>query len=238
MIDDHTHVKRHMKGRRKKTTTTKTTMMMTTPLPSSRTLIDALFTQISIISPSQGLSDPSGSDWKPLDGFAPKDRQLLITLHCVWPKDFLPALDLLDRRLVTSFEVEGRTALYYVRSTQISRARYHGASATATSSSHYEVRSSAWNCSCPAFAFAAFGQVSLDGHLDCVPNEPIVHEGGVAHHRTSFGGYTLGEEVAPVCKHLLACFLAERCEKIFGPYVERRQTSVEEMAAWAAGWGD
>lgn len=41
------------------------------------------------------------------------------------------------------------------------------------------------------------------------------------------------EEEGVVCKHLLACVLAER----IGGYVEEREVVREEMAGWAAGWG-
>ena len=44
-----------------------------------------------------------------------------------------------------------------------------------------------------------------------------------------------GEEV-PLCKHLLACVLAERWEMVRG-MVGEREVGREEMAGWAAGWG-
>lgn len=53
-----------------------------------------------------------------------------------------------------------------------------------------------------------------------------------------FGGVTLGEGMPPLCKHLLACVLAERCKGVFGECVEERRVSVETAAGWAAGWGD
>lgn len=54
-----------------------------------------------------------------------------------------------------------------------------------------------------------------------------------------FGGMSLGEDgVPPVCKHLLACVLVDRCKGLFGACVEERRVSVEEAAGWAAGWGD
>lgn len=51
-----------------------------------------------------------------------------------------------------------------------------------------------------------------------------------------FGGLAKGED-APVCKHLLACVLVERCAA-FKHFVVEREISGEEMAGWAAGWGD
>ena len=40
----------------------------------------------------------------------------------------------------------------------------------------------------------------------------------------------------PLCKHLLACLLAERWE-VMGGFFEERKVGREEMAGWAAGWG-
>ena len=52
----------------------------------------------------------------------------------------------------------------------------------------------------------------------------------------TFGGLTRGSDM-PVCKHLLACVLVERCE-IFQHLAVEQEVSVEELAGWAAGWGD
>ena len=52
----------------------------------------------------------------------------------------------------------------------------------------------------------------------------------------SFGGLTLGSDM-PVCKHLLACVLVKYCS-IFSSFVEERDVSIDELAGWAAGWGD
>jgi hypothetical protein len=52
-----------------------------------------------------------------------------------------------------------------------------------------------------------------------------------------FGGVSLGAEMPPVCKHLLACVLAEKCKGVFGECVEERKVGVELAAGWAAGWG-
>lgn len=53
-----------------------------------------------------------------------------------------------------------------------------------------------------------------------------------------WGGLMLqgsGEEV-PICKHLLACLLAEWWNVAEG-MVEERVVGRGEMAGWAAGWG-
>ncbi|KAI9692638.1 MAG: hypothetical protein M1820_009515 [Bogoriella megaspora] len=50
-----------------------------------------------------------------------------------------------------------------------------------------------------------------------------------------FGGLGRGMD-APVCKHLLACLLGERC-LLFRGFVQEKEVSVEEAMGWAAGWG-
>lgn len=125
-----------------------------------------------------------------------------------------------------------RHSIYYVRSAQqtTSNSRFRDPMASTT---HYEVRTSSWSCSCPAFTFSAF------------PAKPSDYEGeeaddsGAAEEEEQewvVGGLSLGQDV-PMCKHLLACVLAER-GGMFGGYVKTREVSVEELAGWAAGWGD
>ena len=125
-----------------------------------------------------------------------------------------------------------KDAVYYVRSAQqqTSNSRFRDPVA---STSHYEVRTSSWSCSCPAFTFSAF------------PAKPLDHEGeedgdaviaGEEEEDWMVGGLSLGQDV-PMCKHLLACVLAER-GGMFGGYVKTKEVSVEELAGWAAGWGD
>ena len=125
-----------------------------------------------------------------------------------------------------------KNAIYYVRSAQqqTSNSRFRDPVA---STSHYEVRTSGWSCSCPAFTFSAF------------PAKPLSHEGKEDGDAVTaeeeeedwmVGGLSLGQDV-PMCKHLLACVLAER-GGMFGGYVKTKEVSVEELAGWAAGWGD
>jgi hypothetical protein len=124
-------------------------------------------------------------------------------------------------------------AIYYVRSAQqtTSNSRFRDPVASST---HYEVRTSSWSCSCPAFVFSAFPPAKTienegDGDGD---GQAVIEEG----EEWKVGGLSLGEDV-PMCKHLLACVLAER-GGLFGGYVNTREVSVEELAGWAAGWGD
>lgn len=53
-----------------------------------------------------------------------------------------------------------------------------------------------------------------------------------------WGGLMLGEREGevPLCKHLLACALAERW-RVAAEMIEERMVGSEEMAGWGAGWG-
>jgi hypothetical protein len=129
---------------------------------------------------------------------------------------------------------EYKNSIYYVRSAQQSSAHSRFRDPVA-STTHYEVRTSPWSCSCPAFIFSAFPvKTSEDqGEDDADDHDVTVEEEG---EEWMVGGLSLGKDV-PMCKHLLACVLAER-GGLFGGYVKTREVSVEELAGWAAGWGD
>ena len=147
-----------------------------------------------------------------------------------WPRGAVPCGPELARG---SALIDAGPYVYYVRSAQRRTSRY-GTSIDATSS--YEVRLRAWNCSCPAFAFAAFpaSVVGMEGQGEAMLNEEQERDTGAG---WKFGGVGLGGGTPPVCKHLLACVLGEWCE-LFKGFIEERDVSVEEAAGWAAGWGD
>ena len=218
---------------------------MTTPhLPTPRAFITSLFKQLKALSNTPA-NHPSSSSFI---SSVPALRNLFLTLRGLGPQDVLPALDLLDRSLVTRFLIEparhasvsndpggeiGRDNLiYYVRSAQTTRSsRYQSAAAIGGLS--YEVRLRAWNCSCPAFTFSALngvgtekdeGMGSVDGGAPKTEGEWI------------FGGLLLEEDGIPICKHLLSCVLIEKCG-LFADCVEEKAVTREEFAGWAAGWG-
>ncbi|KAG9660581.1 hypothetical protein KCU95_g19626, partial [Aureobasidium melanogenum] len=124
-----------------------------------------------------------------------------------------------------------RNAVYYVRSAQqtSSYSRFRDPVAAST---HYEVRTSSWSCSCPAFAFSAF---PANPPTDEEDGDDETATGEDKEQQWIVGGLSLGKDV-PMCKHLLACVLAER-GGLFEGYVKTRKVSVEELAGWAAGWG-
>lgn len=167
-------------------------------------------------------------------------KPFLLTLHSLFPSELLPALDILDRRLITRFVIDRSISpageqpriavgeeqnqdeafVYYVRSS------YQPRRAHSKAIMSYEVRTKASNCSCPAFAFAAFGYEGGEEVTD--PTCQRTRDEG------RLGGLMLGDQV-PVCKHLLACILAERCVGL-EDCLEKRKVGREEMAGWAAGW--
>lgn len=208
-------------------------------LPGPRQFLDSLFAQLPRESTNQQEEVPSIPASCRLKALAGQDRRLFVTLHCLFPNELLPALDLLDRQRVTKLVAaehpHGRegVSVYYVRSAQApSRSRYQ----SAAGGQHYEVRLHAWNCSCPAFTFAAFGNTSSDVNISLSEE---ASGGSGESHECGFGGLRLGEEdTLPMCKHLMACFLVETCEDLLGNYIIKNTVSKEELAAWAAGWGE
>lgn len=224
-------------------------------LPSSRALLTSLIASIG--KPAR---DTEHTTSNPLSDGNEETRSLILTLHTLFPNELLPALDLLDRGLVTRFKLHGeqtlesedtpyeethdefstsgresqvikQNATYYVRSAQQAaanaRSKYR-----VDNPIYYEVHLNAWSCSCPAFAFAAFPAALSD-------DQPAISEDKGDHgtdHGWRFGGVTRGRD-APVCKHLLACVLIAHSD-MFGSLMDEREVSAEEVAGWAAGWGD
>jgi hypothetical protein len=149
-------------------------------------------------------------------------RNILLTLHVLFPSQFLPALDILDRRLITRLvqqsSLDDQTssrpprspypALYLVGSAashqSSSTSRFHDVIAP----QFYEVRLLAWNCSCPAFAFAAFPP----GVEDSVAVRDDEYAEWLASEDDELGQLLRrpARDSLPVCKHLLACVLVER----------------------------
>lgn len=232
-------------------------------LPNPRAILTDLLSQLS------QTINLTNTSINPLKDAPSSTKNILLTFHVLYPNEFLSALDLLDRHLLTQFVVRTenldqqresaaepttvniasvendnvasmaitgsqkpprKTSLYFVRSAQ--QPRNSGTGRTYDPlATHYEVRPAAWNCSCPALAFAAFpASVGIDdGKVDL--QEEIKNEG------LGFGGLSRTNGIPPACKHLLACVLAEQCD-MFKGFVEQREISAEELAGWCAGWGD
>jgi hypothetical protein len=175
-------------------------------------------------------------------------KSALLTLHFLFPHELLPALDLLDRQLITRLVVSGsledkqKNEVYYIQSASATSSRpskssrHHTATTTA-----YEVRLAAWNCSCPAFAYSAFGkelQTSLNSDEDAIISrgQEGVDGGDV---RPRLGGVlTQADAGIPICKHILAAFLGAAAPVMFAHRVCMKEVDEAEAAGWAGGWGD
>ncbi|MCJ1410436.1 hypothetical protein MMC19_004521 [Ptychographa xylographoides] len=225
-------------------------------LPASRFLLTSLFSSL----PSSPFDLSENPQSNPLINVSTSTKSLLLTLHCLFPNVLLPALDLLDRGLVKRLVLppvsESSTlnaitvipaaqkstiapgvptkhqvvSVYYVRSAQ--NVRYHSRHQVTTSSTtSYEVRLDAWNCTCAAFTFAAFSVLGRDDRRGT--NVAV----GEDKERGWFGGLADIEEEIPICKHLLACILIERCG-LLRCFIEEVFVSRDEAAGWVAGWAD
>ena len=169
-------------------------------LPSTRALISSILSQLSVIPAA------------PADAASPlpqSTHSLLITLNLLLPSHLVPALNLLDRKLITRLPV--RFCTYYV--------------ASQSSDLYYEVRPGiAWNCTCSAFTFATFNAIDPDEH----PGD-----------RTAEGIWGGSSATAPICAHLLACVLAEYGGPVFSALVREEDGAEDvEVRAGLAAMGD
>jgi len=168
--------------------------------------------------------------------FSTNLKPLMLTLHCLFPNDLLPALDILDRKLVRRVRVDTRnTDIFLVISASIPPS-LPGTSTSTMQEKGYEVRLRAWNCSCPTFALSAYRDSQSPASAKNQSSTTTEGE----HVAYSFGG-TLARGTArfapPVCKHILACILYARCPDLFGGGDSTFVVSMEELAGWCAGWG-
>ncbi|KAF7517815.1 hypothetical protein PCG10_000827 [Penicillium crustosum] len=164
-------------------------------------------------------------------------KPLMLTLHCLFPNDFLPALDILDRKLVRRIVRSDQSATSLEKPQDIFIVISASAPPSLPGSSvsqekGYEVRLSAWNCSCPTFTLSAYRDSQIPANHSTNELNQLAY---------SFGG-TLACGTArvspPTCKHILACILYTRCPELFGVDGDGKFTvSKEEMAGWCAGWG-
>jgi hypothetical protein len=156
----------------------------------------------------------------------------------MYPTTLLPALDLLDRRLVTRLLPQTsepsikkwNSNFYLVRSTAQTGGRFKDMLAEKA----YEVRTAGMWCSCPGWAVASF-PADL-GNDEYIRNED---ESIDENEEDNIIGPLLtskGREQLGMCKHLLACLLVERVACLAN-YAEEKEVSLEELAGWAAGWG-
>ncbi len=110
------------------------------------------------------------------------------------------------------------------------------------SGTYYEVNLEAWNCTCPAFNYSAFGRV-FDYNADEVNDaeDGAAAEADLEHEPADwqFGGTLTKEGTgAPICKHILAAVLGKALPGLFKDGVGRKEVTAVEAAGWGGGWGD
>lgn len=246
---------------------------MESSLPAPRSLLTSLISTLTsqpsstrdqqpiqpAASASRSRNTGEARPTNPLASLPSSSRTLLTTLHVIYPSLLLPALDLLDRGLVTRILVQSPpdtqsideaeqarqdaklSTFHLVRSAQqpARRGRKPGTD-DGGGGPTYVVRTQAWNCDCAAFAFNAFPVESspMTYQVDSAEDDSDDTAGqGVG--RWEFGALSLdGRERedggvgpgTPCCKHLLASVLAERWGDVLGKYVQERRVSREEAA--------
>jgi hypothetical protein len=213
-------------------------------LPSTRELLSGLISQLAAVEPTvqpslEGTAGAPGGGAL-LTNLPPHERQLLLTLHCLLPSTLLPALDLLDRGLVTRYTLASESPkpdqdtkpnatgtakqrVYYVRSSpKTSGGITSSKFSTSATSRCYEVRTRAWNCTCASFAFAACN----------APQNSSSHSKDSSAEMSLWGALSLGDAAPPVCKHLVACVLVEQC-RLFERFVVEETVDRNRMAELA-----
>jgi hypothetical protein len=231
--------------------------------PNSCNIITSIISSLSTARPpQQAKGQPLTSLLSQLSETDTKHaRSLMLTLHFLFPHDLLPALDLLDRKLVTCLQV--REPPVASQDPTINKARslvsetYYVQSASAVTSklprstkfrntfnpsdTCYEVHLDSWSCSCPGFAYSAFGGFDVgeeevdapESVEDNFEDDHVLEEGWV------FGG-SLTRNASPVaiCKHILAVSIGKAAPNLFSDGVDIKAVSCVEIAGWAGGWGD
>ena len=244
---------------------------MSTILPHPYVFVTSMISQLAKIDSTRAGTIQSLSTLRRQD--LKSAKPIFTTLHFLFPHELLPALDLLDRKLVTqlmitrSAESDQGTAVPpvpadsttpAVATQQPSLEIFYVQSASATASSsktntryrrvynptgtYYEVRLDAWNCTCPAFAYSAFGGALDLGHDQAGAEDGCDRmESEMNGNRPEwrFGGtITRDGTGVPICKHILAAMLGKALPDLFGYGVEQKEITAVEAAGWGGGWGD
>lgn len=205
-------------------------------LPSHREVFTALINALCASSnPTLPPASIEPQERVTLQGaIPPSRRQFLLTLHVVFPLLLLPALDLLDRNLITCLTVDSGADNTSPKPSKV----YHVKSLAATLPPRkkklqedltYIVRLEAWNCTCVGFALDAYG-AAAGSHSDASASKggPLGGFGGLGRDGLAGGD-------VPCCKHLLACLLVENWPAVIHNRVEDRLITAEELAGIIAG---
>lgn len=155
-------------------------------MPPTIHFLNRLLTQLSNIQPQTSTGDDQSPPLAriPASQQQPGLKPLILTLHCLFPNELLPALDILDRGLVKRLATAGSPTSSGDNTTPdihiphddhnqetgttsetppdevffVTSVSSSAAVSTADRQDQksYEVRLRAWNCTCPAFALLAF----------------------------------------------------------------------------------
>lgn len=131
-------------------------------------------------------------------------RPLLLTLHCLFSAELLPALDILDRGAVRRYR-----GCIGACSTTVAAAAAAAASSSARSSTTNHPPSSTGHEQIYLVACSASSRAAATDYVVCLR---VWHCSCAAF---AAAVWAVGAEV-PVCKHLLACLLGTRCPGLFG----------------------
>ncbi|KAI5864057.1 hypothetical protein GGS23DRAFT_619860 [Durotheca rogersii] len=233
-------------------------------VPSPREFTTSVIDALASVCGSGSSTSAGAGAGNPLQRVPAACRPLLTTLYALYPLTLLPALDLLDRRLATRVVVVGAGAdadadaarppcFYIVRSALPPSRRRPRHPPAAAGGPRYVVRPDAWNCTCAAFAFAAFPRRAPSPYVIEDPGlrmgcgagvEPDEEEEREEEGTWQFGALSSDgrpgrgprDAAVPCCKHLLACVLAERCG-LGAPasgLVPERRVAPDEAAGWVA----
>lgn len=238
---------------------------METSPPTHYVLLSSLLNSLSASLSGQEVAASPQNQSNPFQQLTTSSRPLLFTLHVLYPTVLLPALDLLDRRLVERLipqnasrqdDPQGdfhgnihhnpqsreplsrklRGNFFLVKSTALSGGRFKDMLVEKM----YEVRTASMWCSCPAWAVTSFSaEFELDAQGDIDGKErDITNDDNNDDNDDDIGPLLTnkGKEHLGMCKHLLACLLVERVACLAN-YAQNRSVSIEEFAGWAIGGG-
>ena len=190
-------------------------------LPSLRQVLTGLVNDVQPVR-QDGHGDGTSSISVTIESLPQSTHTALLALHQIYPQLLLTSLDLLDTSLVTRYVVSAEgshvaRSIYYVRSSQTRSSRY-GGQITRTV---YEVRPTAWHCTCPSFAFSAFSVRNVFDPFECGTEDFIGFDG--------WGGEMRGGQLA-ICKHLLAVVIGSKLNLI-----PEKTVDMDTLANYAFG---
>ena len=213
----------------------------------TKSFLTSIFDQLSTINPEDDdhiyAEAPKLSN---LTGDTAKNaKAIFLTLHFLFPHELLPALDLLDRKLVNKHQQQ-MTGLevYYVQSASsltdtASRSKSRFRNAFNPTKTYYEVRLDSWNCSCAAFAQSSLKLIlSRTAGSDDEPISEWKQTTSIASGLMVGGGLTHQDSPVAICKHVLAVVVGECCPGMFSNSVNIVDDTWNSMAGWAAGFGE